>query len=80
MVVYFKQVSNVLETENFPSFTEGLNGYQAVKRGAYLTIRTKMFPVLSMVYLPQNNHISTITVLDKQRSELIISRCSSADN
>ncbi|WP_228006331.1 hypothetical protein [Morganella morganii] len=65
---------------NLPSFTEGLNNYVITSRGAYNTVRSRLYHVLSMAYLPENNSIYLITVPNSKNNKFIISRFDKSDN
>ena len=77
---FFKEDSSRSAKENFPSFIEGTDQYSVTARGAYNTIRSRMFHVLSMAYLPDNNSVYTITVPNAKNRKLIISRFDKSDN
>ncbi|TYA31451.1 disulfide bond formation protein B [Aggregatibacter actinomycetemcomitans] len=78
--VFFKEDANRTAKENYPSFIEGLNNYVVTARGAYNTVRSRLFHVLSMAYLPENNSIYTATVPNSKNQKLIISRFDKSDN
>lgn len=78
--VFLKEDRNVSAKDNFPHFIEGLDSYAITSRGAYNTVRARMFHVLSMAYLAENNSVYTITVPNNKNKKLIISRFDKRDN
>lgn len=78
--VFFKEDAGRSKRENFPSFIEGLQNYSVTARGAYNTVRSRLFHTLSMAYLPENNSVYSVTVPDEKKQKLIISRFDRADN
>ncbi|MGQ0286714.1 disulfide bond formation protein B [Pasteurellaceae bacterium 22721_9_1] len=78
--VFLKQDSTRSKREGFPSFIEGLQNYVVTARGAYNTIRSRMFHVLSMAYSPESNSVYTITVPNVKKQALIVSRFDKNDN
>ncbi|MCK3655552.1 disulfide bond formation protein DsbB [Pasteurellaceae bacterium Macca] len=77
---FFKEDDSQSKRESFPSFIEGLQNYRVTARGAYNTVRSRLFHTLSMAYLPENNSVYSITVPDEHKQKLIISRFDRADN
>ena len=78
--VFFKEDGALSAKENYPSFIEGYEHYAVTARNIYNTIRARMFHVLSMAYLPENNGVYTITVPNSKSSKLIVSRFDKSDN
>lgn len=78
--VFLKEDNGISAKDNFPNFIEGLDSYAITSRGAYNTVRARMFHVLSMTYLAKNNSVYTITVPNNKNKKLIISRFDQHDN
>lgn len=69
-----KPEGKAAEYKAFHDFTEGMDSYNLIKRGTYLTIRARMMHALALAFNPDNNSIYTITVPNNKHKNIVVSR------